>query len=77
MRVRQQAAVAGAIISALVLGMLVGCDSQPGQQGVGGGQAVVRWVDLGDGTQVRCVIWWDNYKGGPSCDWDRLEQKAP
>lgn len=29
----------------------------------------VRWIHLGDGTEVRCVVYSDGYRGGVSCDW--------
>lgn len=65
----------------LTLGLLAGCSAGPtGQtgtstEGPGNDGWTVEWVDLLDGTEVRCVVWWAIYKGGPSCDWANVRPK--
>lgn len=61
------------IIGLLLIGLLItSCgidDASDAQTDGAGGTTYVEWVNLHDGTEVRCLIWEGYKSGGPSCDW--------
>lgn len=55
------------VLALVVLLALSGCGRSLGLE-----SRSAEWVDLGDGTEVRCVIWKLANAGGISCDWENV-----